>query len=238
MLVGAVGCTPPTPAPPRPQPSAPDRVQAGPLLDRTGAWLTVSDAASRVRVETATLPGLLYRISTEPDAGVAPVVTRRGGRVVVGLRGTGGDGLDEVRIVLNRDVRWGIALPDGAGEQQVNLRHGRVERLDLGTSGLAEVWLPAPDGTVTVTFTGGIGTAVLAADTDAPFRLRFDQGAGSVTTPWTANNGTAAGRVLREPGYRGTRDRYSVRARSGVGSLELRRLATTADERRLGTPEG
>ncbi|WP_229069865.1 hypothetical protein [Actinoplanes sp. DH11] len=183
----------------------------------------MSDAASRVRVRFARLPGQLYRITTAPDAGVTPVVFRRGGRVVIRLRGTGGDGLDELRIVLNRDVRWDIRLPAGAGEQQLNLRHGRVNRVVLGSSGLAELSLPDPVGTVPVTFTGGVGAAVVTAATGAPFRIRFDQGAGSVLTPWTANNGTPAGTVLREPGYRRAADRYAIRVRSGLGDLTLRR---------------
>ncbi len=200
-----------------------DRVAAGPLLDRTGAWLTLGDAASRVRIRFADLPGQLYRISTAPDAGVAPVVTRRGGLVAVRLTATGEDGLDEVRIVLNRDVRWDIRLPAGAGEQQLNLRDGRVRRVSMGSAGLTRVWLPEPEGTVPLVFTGGVGTAVLTARNRAPFRIRFDAGAGSVETPWTANNGTAAGAVLREPSFRWSRDRYRVRAEGGVGALVVER---------------
>ncbi|MEU4558090.1 hypothetical protein AB0F72_06865 [Actinoplanes sp. NPDC023936] len=243
VLAGALltaSCTvsppspPPSPSEPRivepatlraapPAVDRPVRVLAGPLQRRKGAWLTVGDAASRVRVQFAPLPGQLYRITTGPDAGVAPVVFRRGGRVVVRLRVTDGEGLDELRIVLNRDVRWDIRLPAGAGEQQLNLRHGRVRRVVLGSSGLAELSLPDPVGTVPVTFTGGVGSAVVTARTEAPFRIRFDQGAGSVVTPWTANNGTPAGTVLREPGYRRAADRYAIRVRSGLGDMTLRR---------------
>ncbi|MFC3990204.1 hypothetical protein [Actinoplanes siamensis] len=200
-----------------------DRVQAGPLPNRTGAWLTVHDAASRIQVRTATLPGLLYRVSSAPDAGVAPVVTRRGGRVEVRLRATGSDGLDEVRIVLNRDLRWDLRLPAGAGEQQLDLRGGRVGRIDLGACGLAEVRLPEPAGTVPVTFTGGVGAVVLAADTSAPFRIRLDGGAGAVVTPWTTSNGTPMGAVLQEDGWHRAADRYEVRAAAGTGSVLLRR---------------
>ncbi|WP_157441320.1 hypothetical protein [Actinoplanes awajinensis] len=201
----------------------PDLVQAGPLLDRTAAWLTVGDAASRVRVQTATLPGLLYRVSAAPDSGVAPVVSRQGGRVVVRLRATGSDGLDEVHIVLNRAVRWDIRLPAGAGEQQLNLRGGRVSRVELGASGLAEVWLPDPDGTVPVMFRGGVGSAVLSTGTLAPFRVVLDEGAGAVVTPWAANNGAPVGAILREDGWRRAADRYAVRAVAGMGSVVLRR---------------
>ncbi|AEV87470.1 hypothetical protein ACWT_6457 [Actinoplanes sp. SE50] len=198
-------------------------MQAGPLLDRTGAWLTVGDPASRVRVQTATLPGLLYRISAASDAGIVPVVTRRGGRVAVRFRATQGDGLDEVHIVLNRDVRWDIRLPAGGGEQQLNLADGQVSRVELGASGLAEVTLPDPAGTVPVTFTGGVGTAVLRAGPAAVFRIRLEGGAGAVETPWVVNNGTPSGAVLQEAGWPRAADRYAVRAVAGMGSVILRR---------------
>ncbi|MDI6101487.1 hypothetical protein QLQ12_22980 [Actinoplanes sp. NEAU-A12] len=211
-------------SPGQPTAAAPgERVVVGPLQNRSGAWLTVGDAAARVRLRFAPLPGLLYRISTASDAGVAPVVTSRGGRVVVRLKGTGSPGLDELRIVLNQNVRWDLRLPKGAGEQQLNLRDGRVTRLDVGSAGLAEVWLPEPDGTVPVTFTGGIGTAMLSLRDGAPVQVRFAEGAGSVAAPWTTNNGTAAGTVLREPGFRRSRDRYVIRAEGGLGALVIRR---------------
>ncbi|GGM96897.1 hypothetical protein GCM10010109_00500 [Actinoplanes campanulatus] len=236
-----------TPAPaPAPAPRAVPRpgearVEVGPLHQRTGALLTLSDAASRVRVRFADLPGLLYRISAAPDSGVAPRVARRGGRVAVTLENTGRDGLDEVRIVLNRDVRWDIRLPGGAGEQHLNLRDGRVERVYLGSAGLTELWLPEPVGTVPVVLAGGSGTAMLSAGGGAPFRVRFDEGAGSVRTPWTANDGTPAGTVLREPGFRRSRDRYAIRAAGGLGTLVVRRdriptvrRAETPSSRRTG----
>lgn len=221
-----------------PAPAVTEWVQAGPLLNRTGAWLTVADAASRVQIRTAALPGLLYRVTAAPDSGVAPVVTRSGGRVLVRLRATGSDGLDEVRIVLNRDVHWDIRLPAGAGEQQLNLRDGRVSRVELGASGLAEVALPEPAGTLPVAFTGGVGTVILSAVTTstgcgvpcrgrgrtaAPFRIRLDRGAGTVVTPWVMTNGTPAGGVLQEAGWPRAADRYEVRAAAGMGSVIVRR---------------
>ncbi|GIE77519.1 hypothetical protein Aph02nite_34690 [Actinoplanes philippinensis] len=223
------------PAPPAPPPApvgpvVAERVVAGPLGGRTAAWLTVGDAAARVRVRFARLPGLLYRISTAADAGVVPVVDSRGGRVTVRLTEAAGDGLDEVWIVLNRDVRWDIRLPAGAGEQQLNLRDGRVQRVEVGSAGLAEVWLPEPDGTVPVVFTGGIGTAVVSVRRGTPVRIHLTQGAGSVETPWTANNGTAAGTVLREPAFRPARNRVAIRADGGIGALVIRRPSDIAPQ--------
>jgi hypothetical protein len=221
-----------------------DHVVVGELLGRTGAFLTVSDAAARVAIVLAVLPDQLYRISTPAGSGLTPWASTRNGRVRTGLRRAPGEGpgrglgegpgrglgerLDEVRIVLNRAVRWDIRLPAGAGEQQLDLTGGHISRIDLGAAGLVELRLPSPDGTLPITFTGSVGTVVLAGDRRAPVRVRLDGGAGAVDTAWAAGPamapGAAAapGTVLITPGWAAARDRYSVRAWSGVTGLTMR----------------
>lgn len=208
---------------PASRPASTEHVIVAPLAGRTGAYLTVRDAASRVRVTLAVLPGLLYRISTPAGSGLAPLASGAGGAIQVRLRPTGDDGPDDVRVVLNRDVRWDIRLPAGAGEQGLDLTGGRVTRVDLGPSGLAEMRLPEPAGTVPVTFTQSVGRVVMAVP-GAPVRLRLDLGAGAVVTPWAVRVAAGAGDVVEEPGWPAARDRYTVVARSGVGSLFLHRL--------------
>jgi hypothetical protein len=213
-----LGCAPRTAAPAAAD--RPDHVAAGPLLDRTGAYLTVADGASRVRVTTATLPGLLYRISTPGDSGLAPLVTSENGTVRARLLPTGGDGPDEVRVVLNRDVRWSIALPAGAGEQELDLRRCRLARLTLGASGLVEVRLPPPAGTVPITLDGPVGSVVLSGD---PMRLALDQGAGYADLPWTrAGQAITVRSVVQTPGWSKTSDRYAITAHAGIGTLTVR----------------
>src|SRR4051812_9504701 len=63
------------------EPATPGHELAGSLHGRTGAYLTVADAASRVDVRMAGLPGLLYRITTPSGSGLAPRVTGPDGRV-------------------------------------------------------------------------------------------------------------------------------------------------------------
>jgi hypothetical protein len=191
------------------------------LHARTGAYLTVRDAASRVEVRLADMPGLLYRISTPADSGLAPQVSGPSGRVRLRLRATGDDGPDTVRILLNRAVRWDIRLPAGAGEQSLDLSAGRVERVDLGTSGLIDLQLPQPDGTVPLVLRGGAGTVTMAGP-PVPMRISLRHGAGSVITRWTSNNGMPAGAILTDPAWPGAPDRYSVYARGGLGSLTVR----------------
>lgn len=184
----------------------------GSLRARTGAYLTVGDAASRVDVRMARLPGLLYRITTPVGSGLAPRVTGAGGRVRVGLRPTGDDGPDAVTIVLNQAVRWDIRLPRGAGEQHLDLRQGRVNRLEIGASGLIDLRLPPPAGTVPVTLTDSAGTVEIVLPHATPARIRLRARAGSVTTPW---------RALVAPGWAGAADRYVVDVWGAVGALRV-----------------
>jgi hypothetical protein len=200
-------------------------VAAGALLGRTGGFLTLVDAASRVRVVLAAMPGVLYRISTPAGSGLAPHVTAHAGRVRAALRPTGGDGPDEVLIVLNRDVRWAIDLPAGAGEQQLDLRRGRLARVDLGASGLVELRLPRPAGEVPVTLSGAVGSVALSGDPAVPLRLELAAGAAVADTPWGVGVGAGPGTVLQTPGWITTRHRYAIRARSAIGTLTVRRAA-------------
>jgi hypothetical protein len=200
-------CTSGDPAPIRlaDEPPPREHVVAGPLRGRTGAFLTVRDAASRVRLVLAAMPGQLYRISTPAGSGLAPRVTVRDGRILATLRPTGADGPDEVRIVLNRDVRWDIRLPAGAGEQQLDLRRGRFTRLELGASGLVELRLPAPVGTVPVTLTDDAGRVTLTTPPATPLRVELG-GVSRQTSGWAR-----------------ARNRYVLRARESIGALTLRR---------------
>jgi hypothetical protein len=267
------GCRSGTAIEPTPGQPRAEHVVVGELQGRTGAFLTLSDAASRVEIVLASLPGQLYRISTPADSGLAPWVSGGAGRVRAGLRRAPGAGPDEVRIVLNRAVRWDIRLPAGAGEQQLNLAGGRISRVDLGEAGLVELRLPSPTGTLPITFTASVGTVVLvAAQRPAPIRLQLDGGAGALDAPWAVRPATAPdastpgvatpgvvtygavtpgavtsgavtsgagtpgaaavpGAVLITPTWADARDRYSIRARSGVADLTLRGVFDRAPDR-------
>jgi hypothetical protein len=200
FLLLTAGCTvagkpSPVPAPSASAEVAPGQTLAGPLHGRTGAYLTVRDAASTVHVRLADLPGLLYRISTPADGGLAARVTGPAGRVRLGLRANGDLGPDAVTIELNRAVRWDIRLPAGAGELHLDLRRGGVTRVDLGASGLAELTLSRPRGIVPITLTDAVGSLRLAAP-----------------------RGTA---VQLPERARTEADRYVITARAGVGNVTL-----------------
>jgi hypothetical protein len=197
-------------------------VQAGALHGRTGAFLLLRDAASRVDVRLADLPGLLYRVSTPADSGLSPQVTGAPGRVRVGLVPTGADGPDTVEIVLNRRVRWDIRLPAGAGEQHLDLAAGRVRRLELGSgAGLVSMRLPAPTGSVRVAVSGSVGELAVTAPAETAVKLRLRRGAELVAVPWAARVRAAPGAVVAPDHWGTATDRYLLDVASEVGTVTV-----------------
>lgn len=197
-----------------------DQVLAGALHGRTRAVLTVRDAASRVDLRLTDLPGLLYRISTPADSGLAPAVTGAPGRVRLDLRPTGADGPDTVKILLNGAVRWDIRLPAGAGEQHLDLTAGRLSRLELGAgTGLVSLRLPPPRGTVPIMVAGGVGEVALATPPGTPLRLHLRGGAHRLSLPWATQTRAPAGALLATPGWPESANRYTVTVAAEVGTV-------------------
>lgn len=227
LLLGLAGsgCTPASTLSGRQMPAGgePQRhVLAGALHGRTGAFLIVRDAASRVEIRLADLPGLLYRISTPADSGLAPAVTGTPGRVRLGLRPTGADGPDTVEILLNRAVHWDIRLPAGAGEQHLDLAAGRIRRLEVGSgTGLVSMRLPPPRGTVPIRLAGGVGEVAVAVPADTPLRFHLRGGASLVAVPWTGRTRAEAGTKLAPAGWAAATDRYAVDVAAEVGQVTL-----------------
>lgn len=230
-LLGTLSASLPPAAVQAPPAARPDHVIVAPLLGRSGAHLTVRDAASQIRLSLATLPGLLYRISTPAGSGLAPVGTVRDGHADIRFRPTGGDGPDDVRVVLNRNVRWDLRLPAGAGEESLDLTAGRVTRVEAGNSGLVEARLPAPAGTVPVTLSGSVGSAIVSVPA-APLRIGLDRGAGAVVVPWTVAAAVPAGSILTEAGWTAAPNRYAIRFRGSLGNLTVRRDQSSNGRRR------
>jgi hypothetical protein len=197
---------------------------AGPLGGRTGAYLTLRDAAGRVEVRFTDLPGLLYRITTPPDAGLTPQVNGPDGRPRVRLRPTGGDGPDTVRILLNRAVRWDIRLPAGGGEQRLDLRGGRLAGVRLGAGGLVVLNLPSPDRAVPITLSGPVGTCLLATPAGTALRLRLRAGASRAVVPWAGDREAEPGEIFAARGWAEARDGYAVDAHGTIGTFTAREV--------------
>jgi hypothetical protein len=142
---------------------SPDHVAEGALHGRTGAVFTVADAASRIQMRMADLPGLLYRVSTPGGSGLAPQVSGPSGQPRLKLRPTGDEGPDVVTVELNRTVRWMVATPKGGGEQILDLRAGRLTGAVLGAAGRVDLMLPPPRGRVPITLAGPVGSLTITA---------------------------------------------------------------------------
>ena len=211
LIVGA--CTPEHPVAQAPPAGATERVLAGALRGRTGATLLIADAASRVEIRVAEMPGLLYRIATPADSALSPRISRRRGLHRLDFVETGRSGPSTVRIVLNRAVAWDLRIPVGAGEQQLDLSDGRVTRLDLGAAGLIELRLPPPTGTVPVILRNGAGTLELTSPRAVAMRLTLHSGARAVRTPWRD--------TLVSPTWPTARDRYAVNIRAETGTVTV-----------------
>jgi hypothetical protein len=225
VVLSGAGCGPATRFGARQMPGTDgpqEHVLAGALHGRTDAFLIVRDSASRVEVRLADLPGLLYRVSTPADSGLAPAVTGGHGRVRLGLRPTGGDGPDTVAILLNRTVRWDIRLPAGAGEQHLDLAAGRLTRLELGAgTGLVSMRLPPPRGTVPITVAGGVGEVAVAIPPGTPLRLHLRGGADLVAVPWTGRTRAPAPTTLAPANWPETQNRYAMKITAEVGSVTI-----------------
>jgi hypothetical protein len=196
---------------------------AGALHGRTGARLTLRDAAARVNLRVTDLPGLLYRVSTPAGSGLAPQVTGDHGTVRLGLRVTGDDGPDTVDVLLNRTVRWQIRLAAGAGEQHLDLSAASPGAVDLGAGvGLVRVRLPRPRGTVAIRLTGTVGRAELFRPAGVPVRVRLGGGATALSMPGTARADAVPGSVWASPGWTTAPGRVHVDAREPVGTLVIR----------------
>jgi hypothetical protein len=142
---------------------SPAHVAEGALHGRTGAVFTVADAASRIQMRMADLPGRLYRVSTPGGSGLAPQVSGPAGKPRLKLRPTGDDGPDEVTVLLNRTVRWTLATPKGGGEQILDLRRGRLTGAVLGAAGRVDLMLPPPRDRVPITLAGPVGSLTITA---------------------------------------------------------------------------
>ena len=191
------------------------------------AELDVVSGASIVAVSSGDLDGDLYRISTPNGAGVAPVATMDGNVIAVSLAATGQQGVSAVDVTLNSRVSWRIRLDGGATEETVNMTRGRLAGLAFGAgSAHIEAELPAPDGTIPVTMSGGADSFRLHLPGGVPARVRFAGGAGSATVDGISKSGIAGGTVLSTPGWPAARNRYDIDNTAGVSQLTLDRGPT------------
>jgi len=197
--------------------------------DRDAATVDVVSGASVVTVRTADIGDDLYRVSTPDDRADVPRVSTQDDRVAVALAADDPDGVGgrtAVDLVLNRGVAWTVRISGGADEARLDLREGRVAGVDLASGvSTVELQLPAPDGTVTVTETGGVSRLAVHVPPAVAARVTVAGGAGTADINGTVHSGVPATTTFAPPDWDSAADRYDVRLVGGVSGFSLDQLS-------------
>jgi hypothetical protein len=190
---------------------------------RPAAEIVVTSGADSITIGTGTYRGPLVKARTPFHSGVRPVL-RLGHQnhvVWVGLDHTGRRGPADLRIWLNRSVRWRIVLAGGAPSLKLDLTRSRLSGLDIkaGFSAIA-AHLPDPSGRVTMTMSGGASRVGITTPR-VPARLSLSGGASFVTVWRRSYTGVSGGTVLSTPGWANAAYRYYFDIKAGISSITI-----------------
>lgn len=184
----------------------PDATAAAPSPEDR-AFDLVSGAAA-VSVRTADLGDDLYRAAFE--------VVEKDGRL------TASPGAGPVELVLTDRVRWDLSIGGNADRRRIDLAGGRFRAVSLrdGASHV-DLALPRPDGTLTVTLTGGAGRMDVRTAGAEPVRVRVGSGAGQVVLSGRTHSGVAAGALFTPERWDAAGNRIDLDAAAGMSLLTL-----------------
>jgi hypothetical protein len=190
-----------------------------PRAGRSSADLHIASGFSAVQITADPVGADLVQASGPADATLQPVVTVTGNSVTI-TQPQGGPGLPVLIVKVSTAVTWQLSLDGGATTASVDLRAGRLRRLDVtqGVSSLT-ISLPAPAGTVLVDLAAGASQVVLRVPGSAPARATLAGGAGTVTLYDERHTGVAGGSVFETTGWTSARDRLDVTCSAGVSAL-------------------
>lgn len=203
LIVQSGGDTPPAAAPP---PAPTWRAGTGSPASET---IAIAGGSGAITLRTADLGSARFRVT---PAGTR--VAENGGV----LRVEPGSG--SVDVTLSASVRWRLAL-DGADRSSVDLSRARLAAVDLAGGSAIDLTLPRPDGTLTVTMTGGVDQLGLRTASRVPVRVRVGSGAGRVVLDGSTHDGVAAGALFTPAGWDGAADRIDVDAVAGMAALTV-----------------
>jgi hypothetical protein len=207
------------------RPGRPAHVVTAARGDRDAATLDLVSGAAVVTVRTADIGDDLYRVSTPDDRADVPRVSTQDDRVAVALAADdpdGAPGKSAVDLFLSRAVGWTVRISGGADAVRVDLRDGRVEAVDLASGvSTVELWLPRPDGTATVTETGGVSRFAVHVPPDVAARVTVAGGAGTADINGTVRSGVPATTTFDTPDWGAAAHRYDVRLVGGVSQFSL-----------------
>jgi hypothetical protein len=188
-----------------------------------------SDATLQVITGTPTLTigvadlgvtGTLLRVST-PAASPAPQLRTEGGtgNPVVSLSAADASA---VTVTLNAAVSWQLDLASGTTTTVVDLVGGRVAGIAVTKgSGVIDLTLPRPDGSVTVRLAAGASRLQLSLPGGVPARVSAAAGAGEVSLEGHDHVGVAAGSVFTTPAWAPGAAGYDVDATAGAAHITV-----------------
>lgn len=184
---------------------------------RSGTFEMVSDVAE-LDLAIASLGADPVRVTAPSGSGLTPRLSRDGSTVRLTVK-SDGQGTGRLAVRLNRKVAWSLRITGGARDADFALSSGMIRRIDLigGAAGWTMA-LPAPDGTLPIRMTGGVGTWTITTPRRVPVRVLLRDGGGSVTLNGDRTRGIDRNTTLREGDGEGGLD---IDAVAGLGTLTV-----------------
>jgi hypothetical protein len=207
---------------------------------RDAAVVQIDSGADQIVVTSADLGSDLVSVTT-PDgehSGVRPRAELNGDRLRVWTDKTSDpdDGAKaRIDVRISRDVRWDVALTQGARTIQLALDQAKVRTIDLsGGADQADVTLPTPDGELIARLNTGVGQMRFHAPTGVPTKVTFASGGGQAVIDGAARTGIPGGttifgasgkkEALGEKGYTAATNRVLIDLKAGLGNFALDRI--------------
>ncbi len=224
MIAGCGGVPAPVP-PPNPvgtTTAAGNYTAQVPSSGQHRATLAVDSGAATLTVTAAAIPGSLLTTSAPGNSGIRPQLVASPNQVQLSLFNTGQRGPSAVSVELSTAVTWQLQFNGGTSQTVLNLTNCNVAGVDFTAgSGLIQIALPRPSGTVTITLAGGASQVSLTVPGGVPTRLRLEGGASAATLTGQAHVSLGRGTVLSSPGWAKAVNKYDVDAPAGIGAISV-----------------
>jgi hypothetical protein len=202
--------------------------RSGPVGDLKAAELRLTYGAARLTLRSADLGPDLYRahfllpVGARPEADLAQgalgirIPTRQRDTCFFWCESAHSD----LTLTLDNRVNWKLSLDGGASESSLDLSRLNFSSLEmLGGAADATVELPAPHGTVTLSFAGGAESVRLRAPAGTQVQIRVSGGASSLVVNGSKSEGIGQDLEQRSGGYDTAQDRYEVSVSGGASSV-------------------
>jgi hypothetical protein len=160
--------------------------------------------------------------------GLVPAVDVRDGMVAIRYPGGGIFGWPRhafraarADVALNPAVPWSLEFGEGVQRISADLRELDLTAVEVrGGLGRAELWLPRPSGTVSISFRS-IGALHLHRPPGTSLRVSIRGGISSLSLDGEELGGIGGGIRRETPGWAGAPDRYDVVVRGGVSHVAI-----------------